>query len=379
MHSIYLDNHSTTPIDPAVREAMQACWNSEFGNPHARSHIHGWKAAEELEKARAKVARLVGAKTGQVIFTSGATESNNIAIQGIAKHIRALDGRKHIVVGKGEHPCVGQSCRYLEREGFQVSEIELMQDGVIQLEAFKQALDGEGVALACLMLANNEIGTLQPVATLAKIASQKQIFFHCDATQACGRIEVNFPLLHVSSLTFAAHKLYGSAGIGALVINAKARSCCQPLMFGGKQEGGLRPGTVPLSLAVGFGKACDLASELMMRDQAHFGVLSDMLLKGLDEADIQYEINGSMTQRLPGNLNLYFDGIMPEEMLQKIQGISVATGSACSSGNNDPSVVLKAIQRDPSRKATSLRFSFGRFNTVDDVERALAILINALG
>ncbi|MEM7070538.1 MAG: cysteine desulfurase family protein [Pseudomonadota bacterium] len=378
---VYLDNHATTPLDPRVYEAMQPYWKHCFGNPHSSDHMHGWQAAEALEQARVQISALVGAKASQVILTSGATEANNLAIQGICSlilegQIKPHDGRNKIILAQGEHPCVIKSCYYLQKAGFNIVEIPLKRSGLIDIERFKKAMDAQTI-MCCLMFANNEIGTIQPVEELAQFANDKQILFHCDGVQAVGRIPIHFNRSGIASLSVSAHKLYGPMGIGALILSRSARRLCRSIIFGGGQQGDLRSGTVPLALAVGFGKACELAKLEMAKEQTKLSELRAALLVGLDQAGVEYQINGSMQHRLAGNLNLSFKHIAPEKFLPRLNGLSVSTGSACS-GMRRASHVLQAIGHKAHEHTTSLRFGFGRFNTIGDVKKALSILCNAL-
>ncbi|MEM7072333.1 MAG: cysteine desulfurase family protein, partial [Pseudomonadota bacterium] len=352
-------------------------WREAFGNPHSTDHARGWKASEALEAARGSVAGLCGAKRSQLVFTSGATEANNLALSGLAYGMRERFGRDEIIMAEGEHPCVRACCIALGQNGFKLICIPLLQSGVVDAEAFIAAM-GDKTALATAMLANNEIGTIQPIARIAAKAEACGALFHTDAAQACGRIAVDFKALKSASLSISAHKLYGPMGIGALILSRKARQLCQPIMYGGGQEGGLRPGTVPLPLAVGFARAADLARLHLIRDARHATKLRALFLTRLDEAGIRYAINGTMKPRLAGNLNLYLPGQLREELLSKLQGLHVSTGSACSSDSDAPSEVLRAIGRLPSASATALRLGFGRFSTAVETERAAAILIEAV-
>lgn len=359
MTPIYLDGHATTPIAPEALDAMfrQA---RHTGNPHA-AHASGASAAAAVEQGRARVSALIGAEPSEIAFTSGATEANNLAILGFARAGRRAGGeRRTIVTSTIEHPSVLGPAKLLEREGFRHSAVPVGRDGVIDRDAFTRAV--EGAAVVSIGLANGEIGTIQPIAELAEIVHAAGAIFHCDATQAVGRIPVDVFALDVDALSLSSHKIYGPAGIGALFISSAAPFQPEPLVAGGGQERGRRPGTVPTMLVAGFEAAAELASKRLAEDAAHGERLRRTFLDTLDRAATGWTLNVELTDRLPGSLNIRFDGVDGDSLIDQLAGIvDIATGSACSAGKVEPSHVLTAIGLSEAVARSAIRLYFHRY------------------
>lgn len=365
---IYLDHHATTPCDPRVVEAMLPYLTEEFGNPASRTHAFGWSAEAAVEGAREQVARAVGASPREIVFTSGATEANNLALFGAARALRDRGGR--VVTCTTEHRAVLDPCAALEREGFRVSYVGVDGDGLIDPDAFAEALC-PGTVLVSVMHANNEIGVIQDVAPLAALAHERGALVHCDAAQSVGKVPVDVHALGVDLLSISGHKLYGPKGIGALYVRRRQpRLRLQPLQVGGGHERGLRSGTLPTPLCVGLGRACEIAGEEMEAEAARVGALRDRLWEGLRARLPAVRLNGHPTRRLPGNLNVSFDGVEGEALLVGLPELAVSTGSACTSATQTPSHVLRALGLGEARALSSLRFGLGRRNTADEIDLA---------
>jgi cysteine desulfurase len=366
---VYLDYAATSPADPQVAAAMSECLTRDgvFGNPSSM-HQHGRLARSRVERARSQVAALIHAEPQQLVWTSGATESNNLAILGTAR-AAARRGR-HLVSARTEHKSVIDSCRRLEHEGFHVTWLDTDRDGLIAPERVREALR-EDTVLVSIMHANNEIGVLQDIEAIAAICQQREVPLHVDAAQSAGKVAVDVTRLHCDLLSFTAHKLYGPKGIGALYFAPSRRASLQPLMFGGGHERGLRPGTLAVHQIVGFGVACELAGSAWQRDAAHCERLRARLWQGLKCID-GVLLNGHPTQRLAGILNVSFTGIEGESLLMGLTELSLSTGSACNSDSDEPSYVLRALGRDTELAQSSLRFSVGRYSEEQDIERAIA-------
>lgn len=375
--AIYMDNHATTALDPAVAERMRPWLPGEPGslpgNPHAR-HAAGWRAAEAVEAARAEVAGLIGANPAELVFTSGATEANNLALKGVVRAARP-SGRDHVVTTAVEHASVLACCRRLRAEGCGLDVLPVEPDGRLDPERLRRVL-GPRTALVSVMAANNEIGTLQPLAGIARLAAAHGVPVHADAAQAAGKVPLDVPALGLSLVSLSAHKMHGPAGIGALW--ASRSVTVEPLFDGGGQERGLRPGTVPVALAVGFGAAAALARRSLEREAARVAGLRDRLLAGLVSSIDGLRVNGGMDHRLPGNLNLRIPGVDAVELVEAVPELVVGTGSACLSGRQEPSHVLLAIGLDAEAAGSSLRFGLGRFTTEAEVERAASLLAGAV-
>ena len=363
---IYLDFHATTPVDPRVLEAMLPYFTEHFGNAASRTHAYGWKADAAVETARRQVAGLLGASAKEVVFTSGATESNNLAIKGAA---RALKSRgNHIVTVISEHKAVLDSCKRLEHEGFEITRLGVGSDGRIDLDQLRDAVT-ERTVLVSVMAANNEIGVLQPIAEIGAIAHERGALMHSDAVQAVGKVPFNVAELPVDLASITAHKFYGPKGAGALYVRrGDARLELDPLIDGGGHERGLRSGTLNVTGIVGLGKACEIAKAEMTSDRDRIGALRDRLLDRLRAAVPGLYVNGSLEHRLTNNLNVSFQGISGESLLVGIDDICVSAGSACSSGSEEPPYVLVALGLDPDLARASLRFGLGRTTTEAEID-----------
>ena len=373
---IYMDYQATTPADPRVVEAMQPYWSVMYGNPHSADHAFGWQADAAVEAAREQVAALIGADPDEIVFTSGATEANNLAVLGIAR--AAPPERRRIVVSAIEHKCVLAAARAAAEEGFEVTTVPVGADGILDPRAIAAVVDGR-VALVSVMAVNNEIGTVQPLRDIAAICEASGAVFHSDAAQALSCL----PMLAVESgadlMSLSAHKAYGPKGIGALYVRRGSLLRPRPIMHGGGQEQGMRSGTLPTPLCVGFGEACRLLAGERDNEVARIALLRDHLLAGLQQAVPGLVVNGTMTTRHPGNLNVSFPAIEADLLLQRIQPeVAASTGSACTSGQPEPSHVLHAIGLSQAAAESSIRFGIGRFTTTEDVDTALEILSQAL-
>jgi cysteine desulfurase len=372
---VYLDYAATTPVDPQVAQAMSACLTLEgdFGNPSS-THAYGASAAARIERARAQVAALVGARPEEIVFTSGATESNNLAILGGAR--ANADRGRHIVSVRTEHKSVLDACRQLQKEGFSISWLTPARDGRIDPQALAAALR-PGTVLASVMYTNNETGILEDLATLGALCRERGVAFHSDCAQAAGKVPLELPALPVDFASLTAHKLYGPKGIGALYVRRGARGGLQPLLFGGGQERALRPGTPPTHQIVGFGAACELAARELPEEGARLLRLRERLWAGL-EALGGTHLNGAAVPRVPGILNVSFEGVQGESLVAGLPGLAVSRGAACSSGSADPSYVLRALGRDVQLAQSSLRFSLGRFTREGDIDFALTTVRHEL-
>ena len=371
---IYLDYQSTTPIDPRVIAVITKSLQEDYGNPHSRTHSFGWKAEEIIENARNQVAEVIKADSREIFFTSGATESNNIAIKGVAKFYESQ--KKHIITVATEHKCVINSCRDLEQEGFRVTFLPVTNDGLIDITKLKEAIC-EDTALISVMAVNNEIGTIQPLAEIGKICNEKNIFFHTDAAQAFGKIPLDVEALNIDLMSISAHKIYGPKGIGALYIRRKPRVRIKPLFSGGGQERGIRSGTAPTSIIAGFGEAARIANLEMAKDYEHVKKLSHKFFSGIMEEKSIY-LNGPAlekeNERYIGNINLSFAGIEGESMIMAIKDLAVSSGSACTSSSLEPSYVLHSLGVAEELSHTSIRFGIGRFTTEEEIDFAINLV-----
>lgn len=368
--SIYLDYQATTPVDPAVVEAMKPFWEGTFGNPHSE-HRHGWQAAAGMEKARAAIGGLVGMPGETVVFTSGATEANNLALKGAAEAAPA--GRNRIVTAATEHSCVLESARALEARGFELTILPVQPDGLLDLDVLKTAL-GEDVAIISVMAVNNEIGVIQLLADVGKRAKAAGALFHTDAAQAFGKIPLNMEEISADLLSISGHKVYGPKGIGALVVRPGTHLA--PQMHGGGQEGkGLRSGTLAPALIAGLAKAAEIASERMAEDRAHAESLWERMLAALPS---DHRINGSVERRWKGNLNVAFPGIDGARLIADLRRLSVSSGAACSSASGRKSHVLEALGLPENLARASLRMGWGRFTTEDDIDQAARMITDAV-
>jgi len=363
---VYMDNQATTQVDPRVLEAMLPYFSEKYGNAASRNHEFGWKAEEAVENARSQIARLINASPKEIVFTSGATESDNLALKGVAEFHRAKGN--HIITQATEHKAVLDVCKRLEQSGAEVTYLPVAIDGRIDLDDLRRAITPKTILIS-IMYANNEIGVLQPIAEIGKIAKQAGVLFHTDAVQAIGKISVDVERDGIDLLSISAHKLYGPKGMGALYVRRKnPRVQLAPMIDGGGHERGLRSGTLNVPGIVGLGKACEIAAKEMADESARLGALRDKLkdaiLSRLDETTI----NGSMEHRLPGNLNLSFAGVEGDALLMGINDVAISSGSACTSATLEPSQVLSALGVPEELAHSSIRFGLGRFNTADDVD-----------
>jgi cysteine desulfurase len=367
---IYLDYSATTPCDPRVVDAMIPWLREHFGNPASRSHAWGWEAEAAVEAARGHVADLVGADPREIVWTSGATESNNLAIKGVAGFYQGKG--KHIVTVKTEHKAVLDTCRELERRGFEVTYLDVQADGLVDLDAFKEALRPDTL-LASVMAVNNEIGVVQDIAALGAICREKGVIFHVDAAQATGRIVVDLSSLPVDLMSLTAHKTYGPKGIGALYVRRKPRIRLEAQMHGGGHERGLRSGTLATHQIVGMGEAYRIAKLEMAQDNARIKALHDRLIAGLKDMD-QVFINGHPDKRIPHNVNMSFNFVEGESLIMGIKGLAVSSGSACTSASLEPSYVLRALGRSDELAHSSLRMTIGRFTTEQEIDSAIVAI-----
>ncbi|MCA8016852.1 IscS subfamily cysteine desulfurase [Burkholderia metallica] len=372
---IYMDYSATTPVDPRVVDKMVPFLHEQFGNPASRSHSYGWDAEQAVEEARAHVAALLGADPREIVWTSGATEGNNLAIKGAA-HFYQGKGR-HLVTVKTEHKAVLDTCRELERQGFDVTYLDVREDGLLDLDTVRQALRADTI-LVSVMLANNETGVIQPVDDIGALCRARGIVFHCDAVQAAGKIPVDVNALNVDLLTVTAHKVYGPKGIGALYVRRKPRVRIEAQMHGGGHERGMRSGTLPTHQIVGMGEAFRLAKEEMAEESRRVGALRDRLLAGLSTLDEVY-VNGDLTHRIPHNLNVSFNFVEGESLIMGIKGVAVSSGSACTSASLEPSYVLRALGRSDELAHSSIRFTLGRFTTEAEVDSVIAQVRDTVG
>ncbi|KWE27061.1 cysteine desulfurase [Burkholderia cepacia] len=372
---IYMDYSATTPVDPRVVDKMVPFLHEQFGNPASRSHSYGWDAEQAVEEARAHVAALLGADPREIVWTSGATEGNNLAIKGAA-HFYQGKGR-HLVTVKTEHKAVLDTCRELERQGFDVTYLDVREDGLLDLDTVRQALRADTI-LVSVMLANNETGVIQPVTEIGALCRARGIVFHCDAVQAAGKIPVDVNALNVDLLTVTAHKVYGPKGIGALYVRRKPRVRIEAQMHGGGHERGMRSGTLPTHQIVGMGEAFRLAKNEMEEESRRVGALRDRLLAGLSTLDEVY-VNGDLARRIPHNLNVSFNFVEGESLIMGIKGVAVSSGSACTSASLEPSYVLRALGRSDELAHSSIRFTLGRFTTEAEVDSVIAQVRDTVG
>ncbi|HMZ01414.1 MAG TPA: IscS subfamily cysteine desulfurase [Burkholderiaceae bacterium] len=367
---IYMDYGATTPVDPRVVDVMVPWLREHFGNPASRSHAWGWEAEEAVEKARTQVAELIGADPREIVWTSGATESNNLALKGAA-HFYASRG-KHLITVKTEHKAVLDTMRELERQGFEVTYLDVEADGLLDLEKFKAALRPDTI-LASVMAVNNEIGVIQDLTALGTLCRERGVIFHVDAAQATGKMAIDLKTLPVDLMSLASHKTYGPKGIGALYVRRKPRVRLEAQMHGGGHERGMRSGTLPTHQIVGMGEAFRIAREEMAAENARIGALHRRLVDGLTKIE-QVFINGDLARRVPHNLNISFNFVEGESLIMGVKGIAVSSGSACTSASLEPSYVLRALGRSDELAHSSLRITIGRFTTEADIDYAVATL-----
>ncbi len=364
---IYMDYGATTPVDPRVVDAMVPWLREHFGNPASRSHAWGWEAEAAVEKAREQVAALIGADSREIVWTSGATESNNLALKGAA-HFHQGKGR-HLITVKTEHKAVLDTMRELERQGFELTYLDVQEDGLLDLNAFRDAIRPDTI-LASVMFVNNEIGVIQDIPAIGRICREKGVLFHVDAAQATGKVDIDLSSLPVDLMSLASHKTYGPKGIGALYVRRKPRVRLEAQMHGGGHERGLRSGTLPTHQIVGMGEAFRLARLEMTQDNAKARALHDRLLAGLKDVE-QVFLNGHPDQRVPQNINISLNFVEGESLMMGIKGLAVSSGSACTSASLEPSYVLRALGRSDELAHSSLRITIGRWTTQEEIDYAV--------
>ena len=372
---IYMDYGATTPCDPRVVDAMIPWLRDHFGNPASRSHAWGWEAEEAVEKARGQVAALIGADPREIVWTSGATESINLAIKGVAHFYK--DKGRHLITVKTEHKATLDTMRELEREGFEVTYMDVQADGLLDLAALEAALRPDTICVS-VMYVNNEIGVIQDIPVIGEMCRSRGIVFHVDAAQATGKVEIDLGTLKVDLMSFSGHKTYGPKGIGALYVRRKPRVRLEAQMHGGGHERGLRSGTLPTHQIVGIGEAFRIARAEMATENERIRMLRDRLWKGLSQIEEVY-INGDLERRVPHNLNVSFNFVEGESLIMAIKDIAVSSGSACTSASLEPSYVLRALGRSDELAHSSIRFSVGRFTTEQDVDFAVDLLKRKVG
>lgn len=362
--SLYLDAQATTPLDPRVLDKMMPYLTVYHGNPHSRTHMYGWETETAVEHARKQVANLIGAEQKEVIFTSGATECNNIAIKGVARFYKSK--KNHIVTTQTEHKCVLDSCRALEAEGFDVTYISVKSNGLVDLDEL-EAVIRPSTSLVSIMTVNNEIGVRQPVEEIGAICRKKNVFFHTDAAQAIGKIPVDVNAMNIDLMSISGHKLYGPKGIGALYVRRRPRVRVEPLQSGGGQERGMRSGTVPAPLVVGLGAACEIAQMEMDYDHRYISTLANHLIERITSNLPQVVRNGDPIAWYPGCVNLSFACVEGESLLMALKEVALSSGSACTSASLEPSYVLRAIGASEDLAHSSIRFGIGRFTTYEEI------------
>ena len=377
MKPIYLDYQATTPTDNRVLEAMKPYWSEEFGNPHSEGHPYGWNARRAVQDARAHVANFLNAYDEEIIFVSGATESCNLALRGTI-NVAEPNSRTQLVTVVTEHPAVLETAKFMATQNYEVKVLQVNQDGILEMENLEETVS-EKTLMVSVMLANNEIGVIQPLRRISDLGHQVGSFIHSDATQAAGRIKIDVEELGVDLLSISGHKIYGPNGIGALYIRQKPNLKVNPIMTGGHQEKGIRPGTIPVPLVVGMGEACKIANEELAIETARLKEITQSMLSELQESFPSLMKFGSMEKRIPGNLSIGIPGIPGEAIVESVsQSIAISTGAACSTGSPDPSHVITALGLEPEKASTAVRISLGRFTSKEDGARACQILKSAI-
>ncbi|STQ89589.1 IscS subfamily cysteine desulfurase [Iodobacter fluviatilis] len=372
---IYLDYSATTPVDPRVAAKMIPCLTEHFGNPASRSHAFGWEAEAAVEEAREQVAALVNCDPKEIVWTSGATESNNLALKGAAHFYQAKG--KHLITVKTEHKAILDTMRELEREGFEVTYLDVKDNGLLDLDVLKAAIRPDTVLIS-VMFVNNEIGVIQDIPAIGELCREKGIIFHVDAAQATGKVVIDLAALKVDLMSFSAHKTYGPKGIGALYIRRKPRIRLEAQMHGGGHERGFRSGTLATHQIVGMGEAFRIAKEDMGTELERMRMLRDRLWAGLSDIE-EVHLNGDMEQRVPHNLNVSFNYVEGESLVMALKELAVSSGSACTSASLEPSYVLRALGRSDELAHSSIRFTIGRFNTVEEIDFAIALIRSKIG
>lgn len=372
---VYLDYAATTPVDKRVAEKMIPYLTETFGNPASNSHAFGWEAEEAVEKARADIAALINADSKEIVFTSGATESDNLAIKGAANFYKTKG--KHLITVKTEHKAVLDTMRELERQGFEVTYLGVQENGLIDLEELKAAIRDDTILIS-VMWANNEIGVVQDIPAIGEICRERKIVFHVDAAQACGKVPVDVEAAKIDLLSMSAHKVYGPKGIGALYVRRKPRVRLEAQMHGGGHERGFRSGTLPTHQIVGMGEAFRIAKEELEQDMVHYRKLRDIFLKGIEGIEEVY-INGDLGHRAPNNLNVSFNFVEGESLIMAVKELAVSSGSACTSASLEPSYVLRALGRNDELAHSSLRITFGRMTSEEEVQFAAELIKSKIG
>ena len=372
---VYLDYAATTPVDKRVAEKMIPYLTETFGNPASSSHAFGWAAEEAVEKARADIAALINADAKEIVFTSGATESDNLAIKGAANFYKTKG--KHLITVKTEHKAVLDTMRELERQGFEVTYLGVQENGLIDLEELKAAIRDDTILIS-VMWVNNEIGVVQDIPAIGEICRERKIIFHVDAAQACGKVPVDVEAAKIDLLSMSGHKVYGPKGIGALYVRRKPRVRLEAQMHGGGHERGFRSGTLPTHQIVGMGEAFRIAKEELAQDTAHYRKLRDIFLKGIEGIEEVY-INGDLEHRAPNNLNVSFNFVEGESLIMAVKELAVSSGSACTSASLEPSYVLRALGRNDELAHSSLRITFGRMTTEEEVQFAAELIKSKIG
>lgn len=367
---VYLDMQATTPMDPRVLDAMLPFYMSDFGNPHSRTHAYGWSTSESVETARKQVADLISAEDKEIVFTSGATESNNLALKGAARFYRAK-GKTHIVTTQTEHKCVLDTCRHLQEEGFTVTYLPVQSNGLVEMSTLEQALQ-TNTALVSVMSVHNEIGVIQPIKDIGALCRRKGVLFHTDAAQAVGKIPIDVNDCNIDLMSISGHKIYGPKGVGALYVRRKPRVRLVAQMNGGGQERGFRSGTLAPPLVVGLGAACHVAQREIANDRKHVAYLSKRLYEGVMREIPEVQLNGDRASRYEGNLNFSFAFVEGESLLMGLKTVALSSGSACTSASLEPSYVLRALGVDPGLSHTSLRIGLGRFTTEAEIDFVLS-------
>ncbi len=370
---VYLDYQATTPMDPRVLESMLPYFNDRFGNPHSRNHAFGWEAEEATEIAREHVAKIINASPKEIVFTSGATESNNLAIKGVANFYG--DKKNHIITCVTEHKCVLESCRFLnENENFEITYLPVRQDGLIDLDLLKKSIK-DSTLMVSIMGVHNEIGVIQPLKEIGNICRENNIFFHTDCAQAIGKIHIDVNDMNIDLMSISGHKIYGPKGVGALYVRRKPRVRIKSIMSGGGQERGMRSGTLSPALCAGLGEACRLCYEEMDQENKRLTNLKNRFINGVRNVCKDVYLNGSEDKRIPGNLNLSFAYVEGESLMMGIKDLAVSSGSACTSASLEPSYVLRALGVEEELAHTSLRIGLGRFTTEKDVDKAVENIV----
>ncbi len=372
---IYLDYQATTPTDPRVVDTMLPYFNQQFGNPHSRSHAYGWESEDAVEKARGQVAKIIGADPKEIVFTSGATEANNLALKGIAHFYK--DKKDHIITLATEHKCVLDTCRHLEQEGFKVTYLPVQENGLVNVSDIEAAITDRTVVVS-VMTVNNEIGTIQPIKEIGDLCRSKGVFFHTDAAQAVGKVPLDVNEMKIDMMSISAHKIYGPMGIGALYVRRKPRVRLRAIIDGGGQERGMRSGTLPTPLCVGFGQACAIAQQEMITESKRLWGLRKRLYDKLMGALKDVFLNGDHEKTIPGCLNLSFAYVEGESLLMGVKNLAISSGSACTSASLEPSYVLRALGVDVELAHTSMRIGLGRFTTEEEIDHAAEEIIGCV-